>query len=48
MPAPDRVRMMLRGDRELLARIAALDGRLASGPEPTEEAPPAVDFVYQP
>lgn len=39
------LRVAVRGDRELLGRIAALDGRLQPGPE---GATPAVDFVYRP
>jgi hypothetical protein len=42
------VRLAVRGDRELLARIAALDGRLQAGPRAEEGAEPAVDFVFRP
>jgi hypothetical protein len=37
----------LRGDLELLARIASLGERLAPPPPGGDESP-AVDFVYQP
>jgi uncharacterized protein len=43
-----RLRMVVRGDRELLGRIAALDGRLQPGAAADAGAEPAVDFVYQP
>lgn len=43
-----RLSMVVRGDRELLARIAALDGRLQAVAPAGEGGPPAVDFVYQP
>ncbi len=43
-----RLRMVVRGDRELLGRIAALDGRLQPGAAAEAGAEPAVDFVYQP
>jgi hypothetical protein len=39
------LRVVVRGDRELLGRIAALDGRLQPG---AADAAAAVDFVYQP
>ncbi len=39
------LRVAVRGDRELLGRIAALDGRLQPG---SEGATPAADFVYRP
>jgi hypothetical protein len=42
------VRMDLRGDRELLARIAALDGRLQPASDGEQAAEPAMDFVYLP
>ena len=42
------VRMALRGDRELLARIASLDGRLQPVPTVPEGAPAGADFVYRP
>lgn len=41
------VRLDVRGDRDLLARIAALDGRLQPAADAGPEAAP-VDFVYQP
>ena len=42
-----RLRLTMRGDRELLGRIAALDGRLlpASG---DAGAAPSADFQFQP
>jgi hypothetical protein len=43
-----RLSMVVRGDRELLARIAALDGRLQAVAPAGEGGPPTVDFVYQP
>lgn len=43
-----QLRMVVRGDRELLGRIAALDGRLQPGPAAVAGANQAVDFVYQP
>jgi hypothetical protein len=43
-----KVRMDVRGDRELLARIAALDGRLQPTSDGEQEAEPAMDFVYLP
>jgi hypothetical protein len=42
------LRVVVRGDRELLGRIAALDGRLQPGSRAAEEGPAAVDFVYAP
>jgi hypothetical protein len=42
------LRVEVRGDRELLARIAALDGRLQPGAPAVDGQPAAVDFVYQP
>lgn len=41
------LRMAVRGDRELLARIAALDGRLQPALPAPEGAPPGADFVFQ-
>jgi len=38
----------VRGDRDLLARIAALDGRLRPGAPAADGQPATVDFVYQP
>lgn len=38
----------VRGDRDLLARIAALDGRLQPGAPGLDGEPAGVDFVYQP
>jgi len=43
-----RLRMVVRGDRELLGRIAALDGRLQPGAAAEAGAEPEVDFVYRP
>lgn len=42
------LRVVVRGDRELLGRIAALDGRLQPGSRGAEEGAAAVDFVYAP
>jgi len=42
-----RLRMVVRGDRELLGRIAALDGRLQPVAAAGAAAQPDVDFVYQ-
>ena len=42
------LRVVVRGDRELLARIAALEGRLQPVARGEPEAAPAVDFVYLP
>jgi hypothetical protein len=42
------LRVAVRGDRELLGRIAALDGRLQPVAPTAGEAAPAVDFVYSP
>ena len=42
------LRVVVRGDRELLGSIAALDGRLQSGSQGAEAGPAAVDFVYAP
>jgi hypothetical protein len=42
------LRMDLRGDRELLARIAALDGRLQPAAAGEQDAGTAMDFVYRP
>lgn len=41
------LRLSVRGDRELLARIAALDGRLQPATTGEGGAPAALDFVYQ-
>jgi hypothetical protein len=43
-----RLRMDVRGDRDLLGRIAALDGRLQPSPAATGAAEPGTDFVYLP
>ena len=42
------LRVVVRGDRDLLGRVAALDGRLQPGPRGGEGAESAVDFVYRP
>lgn len=42
------LRVEVRGDQELLGRIAALDGRLQPGPGVTGDGAAAVDFVYVP
>jgi hypothetical protein len=42
------LRVVVRGDRELLGRIVALDGRLQPGGQVGADAATAVDFVYQP
>lgn len=42
------LRVAVRGDRELLSRVAALDGRLQAPAPAADGQPPAVDFVYQP
>jgi len=41
------LRLVVRGDRELLGRVAALDGRLQPA-APGDDGTAAVDFVYQP
>jgi len=43
-----RLSLVVRGDRELLAQVAALDGRLQAVAPAGEGESPAVDFVYQP
>ena len=42
------LRVVVRGDRELLGRVVALDGRLQPGGRAADDAAPAVDFVYRP
>jgi hypothetical protein len=42
------LRVAVRGDRELLGRIVALDGRLQPVAPVAGDATPAVDFVYSP
>jgi len=42
------LRVVVRGDRELLGRIVALDGRLQPGSRGAEEGAAAVDFVFAP
>jgi len=42
------LRMEVRGDRELLGRVVALDGRLQPGTADAVGAIASVDFVYQP
>jgi hypothetical protein len=41
------LRMAVRGDRELLARVASLDGHLQPAPPVPEGAPAVADFVFQ-
>jgi hypothetical protein len=43
-----RLRMTLRGDLELLRRIAALDARLVSAPRSSQPVVDAPDFVWRP
>jgi hypothetical protein len=43
-----RLGLTLRGDRELLARIGALDGRLQPGQPAVEDGATGVDFLYRP
>lgn len=43
-----QLRVVVRGDRDLLERVAALDGRLVPGPRAEDGMPSSVDFVYQP
>jgi hypothetical protein len=40
--------LLVRGDRELLARIAALDGRLQPVAPAAEGAASSADFTFQP
>jgi hypothetical protein len=42
------LRVVVRGDRELLGRIVALGGRLQPGGQSEADAAAAADFVYQP
>jgi hypothetical protein len=42
------LRVAVRGDRELLGRVAALDGRLQPVARGADDTAPAVDFVYAP
>lgn len=42
------LRVAVRGDRELLERVAALDGRLQPAAARADAAGPATDFVYRP
>lgn len=42
------LRVVVRGDRELLGRVAALDGRLQPGPRGGEGTESGVDFVFRP
>ena len=43
-----RLRLTMRGDRELLGRIAALDGRLLPAVQNAGTAAPGADFQFQP
>jgi len=43
-----RLRLTIKGDRQLLVRIAALDGRLLPAARSTEPADAGVDFLFQP
>jgi hypothetical protein len=43
-----RLNVTIRGDRELLRRIAAMDGRLVPAPAEASGTGSGVDFVYQP
>jgi hypothetical protein len=42
------LRAVVRGDREVLGRVAALDGRLQPVPQGEEGAAATADFVFQP
>jgi hypothetical protein len=43
-----RLRLTVKGDRQLLVRIAALDGRLQPAARSTDPADAGVDFLFQP
>jgi hypothetical protein len=43
-----RLRLTIQGDRQLLFRIAALDGRLQAATRSTDPADTGVDFLFQP
>lgn len=43
-----RLNVTIRGDQELLGRIAAMDGRLVPAPAGPSGAAPGADFIYQP
>jgi hypothetical protein len=43
-----RLRLTIQGDRQLLVRIAALDGRLQTAARSTDPAYADVDFLFQP
>jgi len=43
-----RLRLTIRGDRQLLVRISALDGRLQTAARSTDPADAGVDFLFQP
>lgn len=43
-----RLRLTVRGDRQLLIRVAALDGRLQPAVRSTDLADAGVDFLFQP
>ncbi len=42
------ISVTMRGDRQLLGRFAAMDGRLASGNDDASESDRSADFVYLP
>jgi hypothetical protein len=43
-----RFKVTMRGDRDLLGRIAAMDGRLVPATDDPATAGPGADFLYQP
>jgi hypothetical protein len=43
-----RLRLTVIGDRQLLMRIAALDGRLLPADRSTDPAEAGADFLFQP
>jgi hypothetical protein len=43
-----RLRLTVKGDRQLLVRLAALDGRLQTAARGTDPADTGVDFLFQP
>lgn len=43
-----RLRLTVKGDRQLLVRIAALDGRLQAAARSTDPGDAGVDFLFQP
>jgi hypothetical protein len=42
------ISVTMRGDRQLLGRFAAMEGRLASGNDDPSESDRSADFVYLP